>query len=107
MSMREELLDLVQVANMTMFEFEALGYTRSVVQAHMQSLIADGLVYKHAKGKATYYSTNPIPAGMKDPSRSRRTEIVLPDLPPLMLWWLGYNDRVPDPNAGEVHQPLK
>jgi hypothetical protein len=107
MSVRDELYDLVMLADITPQEMYDLGYTRSQVQSHMASLIDDGLVFKHARGKATYYSRNSTPAGVKDPSRSRRAEIVLPDLPKFVLWWMGYTDKVPDPHAGEVHQPLK
>lgn len=107
MSVRDELYSLVMLGDMTMSDFESIGYSRGTVFTHMASLMQDGLVFKHAKGKATYYSKSSTPTGVKDPSRSRQTKIKLPDLPPVILWWMGYTDKVPDPTAGDVHQPLK
>lgn len=107
MGARDELYDLVMLADVTPQEILALGYTRSQLYTHMSSLMQDGLVFKHSKGKATYYSRNPTPTEVKDPSRSRKQKIVLPDLPEIVLWWMGYTDKVPDLDAGEVHQPLK
>lgn len=107
MSVRDELLDLVHAGDMTHQELVNIGYTRSQIHVYMAELVKEGLVFKHAKGKATYYSTNSTPAGVKDPSRSRNAPIKLPDLPKTVLWWMGYTDKVPDPYAGDVHQPLK
>lgn len=97
MKMREKILALLSEGEKFAAELQELG-SRSFVQGTLKELVDEGIVFKHGRAKATTYSLQAKP---RFPAKKVQ-ELVLPDLPPIMLQWGGYTDKVPDPMAGEV-----
>lgn len=88
-AIRAEIYELIKSRDITAPDIAtALGYTRSVYHPHLQALVKDGKIYKIGKAKNTFYSIRKDSIPM-----TSVPEIVLPDMPPLLLDWMGYTNK--------------
>jgi len=96
MTVKDVILQALQAKDQTTSELEALGFHRDTVQRRTKELVEEGLVFRCGRGSKTYYTTK----GKGVFPTKKERPLTLPDLPPLMLWWGGYNDKSPDPDQG-------
>lgn len=97
MTVKDIILREIQRKDCSTAQLEELGFHRDTIQRRTKELVEEGLVFRRGRGSKTYYTAKPKG---EFPTKKERP-LLLPDLPPLMLWWGGYTDKVPDPMAGE------
>ncbi len=100
---RDKIMTLLAKKDISSVDLSYMGYTVGEARGHLSSLFSEGRIFKYKKGNITFYTlTKPVKKPLKHPDRSRKGTGRLPDLPPLMLNWLGYTSIKPDPHAGEI-----
>lgn len=79
------------VANDVGAEF---GLNRWNLQKFLKELVDEGKIYRRGNAKRSFYTVDPTAA---DTSKPDDLPITLPDKPELILNWMGYNNKKPNP----------
>ena len=104
MNTKERILEVLSQSNATSEDICKLtGLGRTAVTTNLKALMKERKVYRLKRGSnyCCYSLSKETVAKMRS-GNAKKTKPALPDLPPIMLDWLGYNDKVPDPAAGEI-----
>lgn len=104
MSIKEEILEIISLGPTPAADIMALPYSRNTLQIYLKAMVEAGEIHRYGKGKQTTYTLDKVDTIIKPFPKKKEVPLVLPDLPPIMINWMGYTDKVPDPDAGEyVH----
>lgn len=104
MSVRDEIIELLSTGPKTAKEMLTLPYNRNTIQGYLKIMVEGEELYRFGSGRATCYSLDNVKPifNTKAFPQKKVVPLKLPDLPPIMINWLGYTDKEPDPNAGEI-----
>lgn len=99
MSCRDDIIAFLQEGQKPASDMLQLPYNRNTIQGYLRLMVEGGEIYRFGAGRKSTYSLDNVQPLF--PSKKER-QIKLPDLPPIMLEWGGYTDKIPDPKLGYI-----
>ena len=88
-------MEIVQKHPLKSYDLTDLGFSRTITNSALTQLVRDKKIFRHGHARASYYTLNDQAVKKLDMQKRETGSLELPELPAIMLDWMGYTNLVP------------
>lgn len=86
----EIVMELIKNGPVKSYDLLDIGFSSTTTNNALSQLVKEGRIVRHGHASASFYTLNGMVA-----EKPTKREIRLPELPPIILNWMGYTDLTP------------